>query len=57
MKNKYWSNSCSRIKTSCREGNCLCYSDYLLWTNDNPNLDFNQWKELILLEREDLNEY
>lgn len=52
-KNKYWSNSCHRLY-SCKRDDCLCYSDYLMWTTEYPELDFNTWKELIKIERTDL---
>lgn len=46
-----WSNSCKRIN-KCSEENCFCYNDYLMWTHDYPRLEFEEWKELILIERE-----
>lgn len=49
-KGRHWSNSCARIN-NCNEGNCICYSDYMLWTTDEKFLDFNQWKDLILIEK------
>lgn len=48
-----WSNYCSNILNPYRcqdEKNCQCYVDYLMWTKDNPKIDFDVWKTLIQIE-------
>ena len=51
----HWSNSCANILNKCNKDRCQCYIDYYIWSKDEPKLDFEQWRELILLERTDLN--
>lgn len=52
--NKDWSNICANIHNYCAYSNnrnyCTCYQDYLLWSKDNPKLDFESWRILIKIE-------
>ena len=48
-------NICANILKYCQlnsEGYCSCYMDYIIWSKDNPKLDFEQWKIINKIEYE-----
>lgn len=47
-----WSNACSNIKRGCDKNSCACYFDYVAFTKDEDVLDFDSWKQLVIIEME-----
>lgn len=50
MKEKSWTNMCSRLIRNCTNRTCGCYDSYLIWSKDEPKLDFEAWKALVEVE-------